>query len=303
MLDIKHLVTLQTIKRANSITGASKILNLTLSAISHQLQQLESYYECVLFVRKTNPLQFTAQGQLILNLADTILPLVHETSMQLKQQANNQPTHFNIALDCHSCYEWLMPTINQFRELHDLETDLIADFNFQSLEQLINNELDVVITGDPDFTLDICYTPLFDFEMMIGVSPRSVLAKKAYVFPEDLSDETIIVYPVDTSRLSIFSQFLTPANIFPKKIRTCQLTMMIVELTSYGRGISCLPNWAFAEFQKHSPIKTLKMGRQGIMGTLYFACRSENIQNPLLQDFIRLAKINSQERLKNITLY
>ena len=104
MLEKKHLITLKTIKNTDSISEAAKIVNLTLSALSHQIKHIESLYNCQLFIRKSKPLQFTPQGQLLLDLADTVLPLFRQAEQTLKQDSHSQPTHFSMALECHSCY-------------------------------------------------------------------------------------------------------------------------------------------------------------------------------------------------------
>ena len=179
MLDKKHLITLKTIKNTDSIAEAAKIVNLTLSALSHQIKQIESFYDCQLFIRKSKPLQFTPQGQLLLDLAEKVLPLFHQAEQTLKQDTHSQPSHFNMALECHSCYRWLMPTINDLRKRWpDVETDLSAEFNFHPLPKLMSKELDVVISSDPVDNLALHFIPLFNFEMAMGVSVKSILAKK-----------------------------------------------------------------------------------------------------------------------------
>ena len=88
----------------------------------------------------------------------------------------------------------------------------------------------------------------------------------------------------------------------PKSIRRAELTLMIVELTASGRGVSCLPNWAYDEYVDFSPVKKLKIGDDGISQTLYIACRAEDKDSAIVQDFVRLSKINSLRHLQGISL-
>ncbi len=304
MLEIKHLITLQTLKETQSLIEASKVLNLTLSALSHQIKGLENHYQCTLFVRKSKPIQFTRQGMILLDLAQNVLPLVDEADYQLNNPEDTPSGQFNMALECHSCYQWLIPTIHHFRTTWPLvETDLVVGFNFEPFPELIANELDIVITADPINNNNLEFIPLFDFEMKLGVSKKHELSKKPYLVPEDLSNETLISYPVSLDRLTVLTHFMNPENIAPKKIRYAELTLMMVELTAIGQGICCLPNWVFSEYQQSDTIAILPMGKNGLMQTLYVACRKEDRDSKLVQEFIKLAKINCVKHLKKIDLH
>ena len=69
MLEIRHLQMLSTLSRLGSLALTADELNLTASAISHQLKELESYYDITLVNRKTRPVSFTPAGKRILQLA------------------------------------------------------------------------------------------------------------------------------------------------------------------------------------------------------------------------------------------
>ena len=62
MLEIRHLRTLAALRSAGSLVRAAQLLNLTQSALSHQIKLLEDRYGGPLFERKTVPIGFTAMG-------------------------------------------------------------------------------------------------------------------------------------------------------------------------------------------------------------------------------------------------
>ena len=76
MIELKHLRTLQALRQSGSLAGAATQLHLTQSALSHQFNEIEQRLGYRLFVRKSQPIQFTAQGDILLNLADRILPQI-----------------------------------------------------------------------------------------------------------------------------------------------------------------------------------------------------------------------------------
>lgn len=304
MLDIKHLTTLKVIEQTHSLAESAKILNLTLSAVSHQIKQLENYYQCTLFIRKTKPIQFTQQGNMLLKLAEKTLPAFRSVEHALKQQSDIIPSSLNIALECHSCYKWILPTLSDIRQhWPDVDIDLSTEFNFNPLPKLLSGDLNLVITSDPIHHMDIEYTPLFDFQMMAGISSKHPLAKKKYLLPQDLAQETIIAYPVKECKISIIKEFMQPVGVPVHKIRHTELTMMAIELAAIGQGICCLPNWAFAEHQDNQAVTQVALGEKGLTLTLYIACRYEDKDTSLLQDCTRLAQINSLKHLTGIELH
>ena len=239
----------------------------------------------------------------MLELAEKALPLFKETDRKLGMISQMPVKSLHVALECHSCYRWLLPALNELRKAWpETDVDLSAEFNFFPLPKLLSKELDMVITGDPDFKPGIEYVPLFDFEIRLGVSSKNPLARKQSALPEDLAGETIVAYPVEKERLSIFSKFLTPAGISPARLRKVELTIMIIDLVANDKGVCCLPTWVFDEYAKTEGLKVLRMGKRGVRETLYLACRFEDAEKDFVGDFVGLAKKICSRELANIVI-
>ena len=110
ILSLKILKALKELEACGSLLDTANRLNITLPALSQQIKQIETHYQCTLFVRKSKPIKFSEQGKTLLRLAEQVLPLFNETHAQLATQndAPEAPT-LHIALECHSCYQWLLP--------------------------------------------------------------------------------------------------------------------------------------------------------------------------------------------------
>ena len=76
MLESRHLQTVLAVADTGSLTAAAKRLHLTLSAVSHQLRELESLFGVALFDRKARPVKTTAAGERLLACARPVLPLL-----------------------------------------------------------------------------------------------------------------------------------------------------------------------------------------------------------------------------------
>lgn len=301
MIEIRHLKTLIALRETGSLVEAAERLFLTQSALSHQLKELESRLECELFVRKSRPLRFTEAGKRLLLLADEVTAKVSEAERDLQKLLHGEAGRLYMAIECHSCFNWLMPTVEVYRnQWPAIELDFSSGFTFEPLPALAQGEVDLVITSDPLPLKGVEYVPLFSYEMQIAIANQHPLHPKGFLQPEDLADQTIITYPVERNRLDIFKYFLDPAGIVPAGVRTSELTLMMVQLVVSGRGVCALPNWVLAEYVDQALISVRSAGEQGIWPTLYAALREEQLSAPFVQDFLKLAKAHCLKNLAGV---
>jgi LysR family transcriptional regulator, regulator for metE and metH len=289
-LELRHLRTLVALRESGSLVEAAERVFLTQSALSHQLKDLEEKIGSTLFVRKTRPVSFTTAGKRLLRLADDVLPLFHSAERDLERIGGGEVGRLFMAIECHSCFEWLLPAINTFREhWPDVELDISGAFNFAPLPALARGDLDLVITADPVWELDLNYRPLFCYEAQLAVGPKHPLATHEWIEPRDLAGETVITYPVEQSRLDLFKQFLAPAGVEPAHVRQAELTTMIIQLIASGRGVACLPNWALHEYREKHYIAARSLGEEGIWPILYAAVRAGEEDLAFMRAFVDTA--------------
>ncbi|MCX5590740.1 LysR family transcriptional regulator [Alcaligenes endophyticus] len=301
MLEIRHLETLTAIRDTGSLQEAAERLHVTQSALSHQLRDLEERLQVQLLNRRTRPARLTTAAFRILALADEVLPRIRTTERELKRLAAGHTGRLHVAIDCHSCFQWLMPALDAFREKWpDVTLDLSAAFSFAPLPALIRGDLDVVITSDPQPLDGIEYVPLFRYELVLAIASTNPLAQYRYIEPVQLQDQTLITYPVDRNRLDIFTEFLDPAATEPAAVRQAELTPMIMQLVASQRGVAALPNWAVTEYMSHGWLRTAQLGEQGIWRNLYATVRTEDLDADYLQAFLQQARKTSFQTLKNI---
>ncbi|RDE24985.1 LysR family transcriptional regulator [Motiliproteus coralliicola] len=300
MVELRHLKTLAALRDTGSLVEAAERVFLTQSALSHQIKDLEERLNCSLFIRKTKPICFTSAGQRLLALADDVLPMIRNAERDIARLAGGETGRLNMSIECHSCFQWLMPTIDRFREnWPEVELDLASGFNFSPLPALARGELDLVITSDPQPINSIQYEPLFAYEILLAVANQHPLARKGHVDPSDLEQETLICYPVDRNRLDIFTRFLDPADVDPE-IRTAEMTVMMMQLVASGRGVCGLPNWALSEYLERSYVSACQLGSKGVWSTLYAAIRDDQKDAEFMRDFLDTARETSFKTLNGI---
>jgi len=287
VIELRHLKTLVALRDTGSLVEAADRLYLTQSALSHQIKDLEDRLDCQLFIRKTRPPRFTSAGRRLLQLADDVIPMFKTAERDIGRLAGGEAGRLHICIECHSCFQWLIPAIDRYRNnWPEVELDLTGGFNFAPLPALVRGDLDLVITSDPVELAGVEYVPLFRYEAMLAVGKQHALARRPYVVPTDLVDEVMIMYPVERDRLDVFTRFMDPADVEPKSLRTAELTPMMVQLVASGRGVTALPNWALTEYLANETIVAKKLGESGLWCTLYAAIRKDQKEAPFMEDFL-----------------
>lgn len=301
MFELRHLQTLTALRDCGSLALAAEQLHLTQSALSHQIRTLENHCGGSLFQRKSRPLRFTDAGQRLLLLAEQIFTHMQNAERDLARLRSGAGGRLHIALECHSCFEWLMPSMDAFREQWpEVTLDLSAGFNFDSTPALLRGDVDLVISSDKQETGGVVYQPLFAYQALLVMACDHPLAGHTYIEPEDLATETLITYPVPRNRLDIFRHFLHPAQIEPLAQRTTELTLMIMQLVASRRGVAALPNWVVADYLAHHYVAARPLGKNGLWATLYAASRAEQADTPFMRGFVETARETSFRTLNGI---
>ena len=293
MIELKHLRTLQALRNTGSLAAAASQLHQTQSALSHQFSDLEQRLGFRLFVRKSQPLRFTPQGDILLQLAEQVLPQIQQA---LQACHEPQQTTLRVAIECHSCIQWLTPALDNFRQSWpQVVMDFKSGVTFDPQPALQQGELDVVLTSDILARSGLFYSPMFDFEVRLVLAPDHPLAQVEHIAPEDLADEVLMIYPVQRQRLDIWRHFLQPAGVSPA-LKNVDNTLLMIQMVSARMGIAALPHWVVESFEKQGLVVTKTPG-DGLWSRLYAAVRDGEQRQPVLEAFIRFARQHACEHL------
>lgn len=295
-IEFRHLRTIKAIHDTGGLARAADSLGMTQSALSHQIKGIEDQAGVELFVRRTKPLKLSAAGMKLLAAAEQILPQVAALEAEFDGLVAGSAGRLHIAIECHACFEWLFPVLDAFRKAWpDVDVDIRPGLAFDALPALRREEVDVVISSDPEEIAGTDFTPIFDYESVFVAANAHPLAQRNFVTAADFQNETLITYPVDRARLDVFSQLLAPAKVEPAAIRQVELTAMILLLVASNRGVSVLPDWVVQQVRTNADFVTRPLTENGITRRLYAATRSEDTARPFVAHLIRLAK---QEAVK-----
>ncbi|NPD13611.1 LysR family transcriptional regulator [Xinfangfangia sp. D13-10-4-6] len=293
-IELKHLRTIRAIHQAGGLARAAEMMNMTQSALSHQVANLEDQAGMELFVRRSKPMRLSAAGFRMLRIADRILPEIDALEEEFKALRSGKTGRLHITLECHACYDWLFPVLEMFRRAWpEVDVDIRAGLAFDAMPALNREEVDLVITSDPGAQNGITFNPLFDYHPTFVASSQNPLAAKEMICAEDFRDQVVITYPVSRDRLDLFTEVLTPARVEPRGHRTAELTAVILMLVGSNRGVAVLPDWVMREVRSSSDYVTRPLGPVPVQKRMYAATRDEDSTRPYMAHFLRLARVEA----------
>ena len=302
ILELRHLKTFAAIRDTGNLTRAAERLFLTQSALSHQLRLLEEHFGLSLVMRKSTPLKLTPAGEKLAQLADALLPQVANTERALAKLREGEAGQLRIAVECHTCFDWLMPAMDAFRtHWPEVELDIVSGFHADPIGLLYDNRADLAIVSEAENNMEISCLPLFSYDMVAIVANDHPLAAKPYLSAADFADETLITYPVPDDMLDLMKKVLKPAGINPQR-RTSELTIAILQLVASRRGIAALPRWNVQHYLEKNYVTARPISANGLVAELYAAVAKGQEQTSFVADFIETIREVSRINLPGIVL-
>ena len=291
MIERSHLTIIREVERQGSLTAAAETLCLTQSALSHSVRKLEHVLGTAVWLREGRSLHLTQAGQYLLDLANRVLPQLERAEEQLQQYATGHRGTLRIGMECHPCYEWLLRVVSPYLDAWpDVDVDVKQKFQFGGIGALFAHEIDLLVTPDPLYRPGLHFEAVFDYEQVLVVSSAHALAGCEFIRPKDLLNEVVITYPVESSRLDVFTMFLNPANTMPKQHKTIETTDIMLQMVAGNRGVAALPKWLVETYQNRFDVIALPLGQAGIHKQIYLGAREKDLHTEYMDGFFQLSR-------------
>ncbi|SIO72271.1 transcriptional regulator, LysR family [Burkholderia sp. GAS332] len=291
MLERIHLAIVQAVDKHGSLTAAADILCVTQSALSHSMKKLEQQLGADVWLREGRSLRLTQAGQYLLAVANRVLPQLALAEERLGQYAQGERGALRIGMECHPCYQWLLKVVSPYlARWPDVDVDVKQKFQFGGIGALFGYEIDLLVTPDPLYKPGLRFEPVFDYEQVLVVNREHPLATVDYVKPDQLTQEVLVTYPVETDRLDIYNQFLMPAGVTPRRHKVIETTDIMLQMVASGRGVAALPRWLVEEYAGKMNVVPVRLGRKGIAKQIFLGARETDTEIDYLKAFVDLAR-------------
>ena len=270
-LELRHLQMVLAIHEESSVTAASERLNVTQSALSHQLKEIEARLQTQLFLRVHKKMVLTPAGETVLRAARPILQQIEAAEEEIRQLSDDHAGTITISTQCYTCYHWLPQLLTKFQKRNPkVDVQIDVDATRSTVKSLLEGRIDVAILHIVPDDRSLELTPLFEDELLLVTSDKHRLAKSPWVRPAQLAGEHLILHTGPDE--NTFNQtVLVPAGVKPARYSQVNLTEAIVEMVRADLGVSAMADWAIAPYEQQGGLKTIPVSKSGIRRRWYAA--------------------------------
>jgi len=289
ILESHHLRLIAQVARTESVTRAADLLNVTQSAVSHQLRELEDKLGTPLFVRSGRRMLLTPAGRLLVEAADDVLQTIAQVESQVEQIARHAAGELRVCTHCYTGYSWLPAIVAGLRQRYPaFGLQIVPEYTVDPITALLDAKLDLAIMNDESDDRRLRYRELFDDEHVAVVPASHRWAARPFVPPEEIAAEPLYLFSRSIENSFVVKHVLRPAGLQPAHITYLQLPEGIIEMVKAGMGATVLPKWSIASALASSGLRAIRITRDGVFRKWYAVTLSDAAPTPFGEEFIRL---------------
>jgi DNA-binding transcriptional LysR family regulator len=248
-MDLSQLRTFRAVAEAQSFTRAAARLNITQSAVSHQIKALEADLGEPLFVRSRRGARLSEAGRSVLERAGHILDEADALREAFSGRGVAPRGRVRVAAATQAFVHLFVPLFEAFMRTHpgievSFRTTSSTD---QTVADLRSGATDIGFASLEVQALALRITPLFDDELSLVVGHAHRLAGRAEASVDELRQERLILFERGASIRRATDRFFASVSLAPDMALESNDTNFIKLMVERGLGISLLPAWAVRE--------------------------------------------------------
>jgi DNA-binding transcriptional LysR family regulator len=277
------------------VSKAARLNEISQSAASQALQELEREIGAELFDRSTRPLTITPAGRLYVDYCRDVLRRQDEleASLQLlKNRANGVArlaAIYSVGLS----------------EMSQIEARFTAQFPDGELqvaylrpervwEAVEEDQADLGLMSYAESSRDVIALPWRDEEMVVAVSPQHALAKREVVPADALEGENFIGFDDDLPIQTQIDRYLREHRVTVETTLRFDNIQMIKEAVVHGAGISIMPRRVMREEVKQGRMVALRLQPAELFRPVRIVHRRRKVFNEVTSGL--LALLREEER-------
>jgi len=284
-MKIEAFHTLSAVLRGGSFAAAASDMNLSPSAVSLQMKQMEEYFGQPLFDRSALQARPNA-------FAEEVDEVLRETFSKLDAlRRRSSPTvagTVRLGIIEPLQVTLLPPMLRWVRENYpQLDVRLVRGRVVELVEKLKTGELDAAVVTQPESggSRRLAWTPLFR-EPLVAIAPPDSTEQ---TLPDLLQQHEWIRFDKNTIGGGLAARYVAQHAPHARCRLELQSLAALTALVSEGLGVSVLPDPGKNVYAVH-PVRVLSLGKHGPARQMSFVCRQTDQENRLVQALLSGAK-------------
>jgi DNA-binding transcriptional LysR family regulator len=260
-MELWQLRTFRVVAETLNFTQAAKQLNLTQSAVSHQIKALETDLGEPLFIRAKRGVRLSESGKLVLEHAERILDEAQTLRERVSGHEHSASGSVRVAAATQALVYLFAPFFEAFMRAHpgielSFRTTVSTE---QTIAGILDGAADIGFASWPVYSPALRVEPLVDDELLLIVGQHHRLAKRRAVEVKEIERERLVLFERGSSIRRATDQFFDRVGIQPALALESNDTYFIKLMTEHGWGMTLLPAWAVREEVKAGKLARLRM--------------------------------------------
>jgi DNA-binding transcriptional LysR family regulator len=246
MMELWQLRTFRVVAETLNFTRAAERLNLTQSAVSHQIKALETELGEPLFIRAKRGVKLTQAGKVALEYVERMLDEAEALKERVSGREHTPVGRVRAAAATQAFVHLFASLFESFMREHEgvelsFRTTVSTD---QTVTDILNGASDVGFASMPVYSPALQVTELFEDELVLVVGHAHKLAGRREATVKEIERERLILFERGASIRRSTEDFFKRVNISPELAMESNDTYFIKLMVEHGLGISLLPAWA-----------------------------------------------------------
>lgn len=285
-LNYHHLRYFRAIANEGSLTKAALHLNLSQSALSVQLRQLEESLGQPLFLREHKALVLTEAGRIALDYAESIFRAGEEMTDLLQNQSVGHRQILRVGAVATLSRNFQLGLLNPLLARPDVELVLRSGSLRDLLSQLKAHTMDLVLSNLPvrrDAETG-WHSHLLD-DQPVSLVGKRLRGQKRFRFPDDLRTTPIVLPSLDSNVRTAFDLLLDRLGIRPIIAAEVDDMAMLRLLARETDGVTLVPPVVVHD-ELESGVLVERHRIPEIHESFYAITPSRRFPNPLVRELI-----------------
>jgi LysR family transcriptional regulator, carnitine catabolism transcriptional activator len=295
-LSVRHMKAFMALATLRNFTRAAESCSLTQSAFSALISNLETDLGVRLFARNTRNVDFTAEGQVFLNIVSQLLPETERALAQMQDYVQLRKGRVSLAALPSFSASILPPLIARFaREFPGVEVVVQDAASTLCVEMVRNRQVDFALGAAVPARADLAIeTVASDTFWFICLHDHALGARKR-LHVADVIDEPVIGFEPNSS----VRQHLDAA-IYPKRwVRSHQVNNLSTAagFVAAGLGVTIVPTLGLPQFS-HLGLRAIPLSLPLNEREICLVRRSGDADSIATGAFIRLLRAEVQRAVE-----
>ena len=284
-MDVRQLEMFRAVAEEGSFTRAAVRLHVSQSAVSRQLQLLESELGGPLLHRSVKGVTLTPEGELLLRTANRIHRDIREAVWEISETQKLKRGQLRIAGGGTVCLYVLPQLLKRFRAQHK-DVDLLVKTGSTTavLQLLRNHQLDLALLTLPIVGTDLEVRSAIREELVVVTAPKHPLTQQHVIDAQSLADHPLVLFEPGSNTRILVDQFFADQQMPMNIAMETESVEIIKAMVASGLGIALVPYVAIAADMRSKRFAWARVRGQRLyreQGWVYL--KSDHVPRPILE--------------------